>query len=217
MALPHDFFNILFKGLAGLGQINRKIKKTGIIGANGHVHGQGVLGVRHFGKSGHAFYHTIILLEHHEPLDPQDISASPVLDVITSYSIHYTKLYDLKMGAPIEEAFRLAVNEFEGSHAISMHTDLAPGKLFLAQKGSGQAIFVGLAPDHYIAASELYGVVEETRHYIKLNGEEKGQIVILDQESPGGIEGVRSFYYDNQPITLTGKDVLKSQISYNFV
>ncbi|WP_286822534.1 SIS domain-containing protein, partial [Desulfobacter sp. UBA2225] len=121
--------------------------------------------------------------------------------------------HHLKTGAPIEDAFRLAVNEFEGSHAISMHTDLAPGKLFLAQKGSGQAIFVGLAPDHYIAASELYGVVEETRHYIKLKGEEKGQIVVLDQEGAGGIEGVRSFYYDKQPITLTRDDVLESQIT----
>ncbi|WP_035241738.1 SIS domain-containing protein [Desulfobacter vibrioformis] len=151
------------------------------------------------------------------------------LELKTEYEARYDKIspqittdtkliplqieHHLKMGAPIEEAFRLAVNEFEGSHAISMHTDLAPGKLFLAQKGSGQAIFVGIAPDHYIAASELYGVVEETRHYIKLNGEEKGQIVILDQRSAGGIEGIRSFYYDNQPITLTREDVLTSQIT----
>ncbi len=91
----------------------------------------------------------------------------------------------LKQGAVIEEAFRSAVNDFDGSHAISMHTDLAPGKLFLAQKGSGQAIFVGIGPDHYIAASELYGVVEQTSEYIKLNGEESGQIVILDQKIPG--------------------------------
>ena len=84
---------------------------------------------------------------------------------------------------------------------------------FWPRKGSGQAIFVGLAPDHYIAASELYGVVEETRHYIKLNGEDKGQIVVLDQEGAGGIEGVRSFYYDYQPITLTREDVLTSQIT----
>lgn len=151
------------------------------------------------------------------------------LELKTEYEARYDKIHPqittdtkliplqiehhLKTGAPIEEAFRLAVNEFEGSHAISMHTDLAPGKLFLAQKGSGQAIFVGLAPDHYIAASELYGVVEETRHYIKLKGEEKGQIVVLDQEGAGGIEGVRSFYYDNQPITLTRDDVLESQIT----
>jgi glucosamine--fructose-6-phosphate aminotransferase (isomerizing) len=92
----------------------------------------------------------------------------------------------LKQGAAIEEAFRLAVNDFEGSHAISMHTDLAPGKLFLAQKGSGQAIFVGIAPDHYMAASELYGVVEQTSNYIKLNGGDSGQIVILDPNTAGG-------------------------------
>ncbi|MCG8618059.1 MAG: SIS domain-containing protein, partial [Desulfobacterales bacterium] len=121
--------------------------------------------------------------------------------------------HHLKLGATVEEAFRLAVNEFHGSHAISMHTDLAPGKLFLAQKGSGQAIFVGIAPDHYIAASELYGVVEETQEYIKLNGEDRGQIVILDENNGGGIQGIRSLYYDNTPIVLGSGDVMKSQIT----
>ncbi len=151
------------------------------------------------------------------------------LELKTEYEARYDKIHSsintdtkliplqiehhLKLGAPIEEAFRLAVNEFSGSHAISMHSDLAPGKLFLAQKGSGQAIFVGIAQDHYIAASELYGVVEETQNYIKLNGEGKGQIVILDQHSAGGIEGIQSFYYDNQPIKLGSQDVLTSQIT----
>ncbi len=151
------------------------------------------------------------------------------LELKTEYEARYDKIHPqittdtkliplqvehhLKSGAPIEEAFRLAVNEFQGSHAISMHTDLAPGKLFLAQKGSGQAIFVGIAKDHYIAASELYGVVEETRSYIKLNGEDQGQIVILDQNGSGGVEGIRSFYYDSQPITITQDDVLTSQIT----
>lgn len=119
----------------------------------------------------------------------------------------------LKQGASIEDAFRQAVNDFDGSHAISMHTDLAPGKLFLAQKGSGQAIFVGIAPDHYIAASELYGVVEETVEYIKLNGGESGHIVILDQKSPGGLEGIQSFFYDGQPLDITHADVRISQIT----
>ena len=32
----------------------------------------------------------------------------------------------LRQGHAVAEAFRLAVNDFEGSHAISMHTDLAP-------------------------------------------------------------------------------------------
>ncbi len=119
----------------------------------------------------------------------------------------------LKQGASIEDAFRQAVNDFDGSHAISMHTDLAPGKLFLAQKGSGQAIFVGIAPDRYIAASELYGVVEETVEYIKLNGGESGQIVILDQKSPGGLDGIQSFFYDGQILEITRADVRTSQIT----
>ncbi len=119
----------------------------------------------------------------------------------------------LKQNYSIDEAFRMAVNSFEGSHAISMHSDLAPGKLFLAQKGSGQAIFVGIAKDHYIAASELYGIVEETQNYIKLNGQDNGQIVILDQESAGGISGIQSFYYDNTPVLIEEEQVLTSQIT----
>ncbi len=119
----------------------------------------------------------------------------------------------LKQNHPIEEAFRLAVNDFEGSHAISMHSDLSPGKLFLAQKGSGQGIFVGIAKDHYIAASELYGIVEETQDYIKLNGEEKGQIVILDKDSKGGTEGITSFYYDSTPVIINKDQIQTSQIT----
>lgn len=151
------------------------------------------------------------------------------LELKTEYEARYDKIHSdintdtkliplqiehyLKLNHTIEEAFRLAVNDFKGSHAISMHADLAPGKLFLAQKGSGQAIFVGIAKDHYIAASELYGIVEETQNYIKLNGEDKGQIVVLDQSSRGGVSGIQSFYYDNTPILISDDHVLTSQIT----
>jgi len=121
--------------------------------------------------------------------------------------------HHLKQGNSIEESFRLAVNNFQGSHAISMHTDLAPDKLFLAQKGSGQAIFVGIAPDHYVAASELYGIIEETRSFIKLQGEDKGQIVILSQNSHGSVSGIESFFYDKTPITIKESDIQTSDIS----
>ena len=128
----------------------------------------------------------------------------------------------LGAGHAIDEAFRLAVNDFEGSHAISMHTDLAPGKFFLAQKGSGQAIFVGLAEDHYIPASEVYGFVEETSDFLKLNGEKvvegkegptQGQIFILDQGSPGGLAGIRAQYYDGTPIALSPEDIQHTLIT----
>ena len=128
----------------------------------------------------------------------------------------------LRSGIHVAEAFRLAVSDFQGSHAISMHTDLAPGKFFLAQKGSGQAVFVGLAEDHYMPASEVYGFIEETSHFLKMNGEQvvdgkkgktQGQIFILDQRSPGGLAGITAMYYDGTPITLTDDDVKHTEIT----
>ncbi|MBW2334497.1 MAG: SIS domain-containing protein, partial [Deltaproteobacteria bacterium] len=124
-------------------------------------------------------------------------------------------------GLPIEESFRLAVNDFTGSHAIAMHTDIAPGKIFLAQRGSGQTIFVGLCKEGYLAASEVYGLVEETSRYIKmegeknineLEGENQGQIFILDQESFGGLAGINAMYYDGSPVQLTAHDIKLKEI-----
>jgi len=128
----------------------------------------------------------------------------------------------LRQGQPIDEAFRLAVNDFEGSHAISMQTDLSPGKIFLAQKGSGQTFFVGIAPDHFIPASEVYGFVEETCHFIKLDGETmvngnsgpiRGQIFILSQASSGGLEGIDARWYDGTPLKLSEKDIKHTDIT----
>ena len=128
----------------------------------------------------------------------------------------------IRKGLSVSEAFRQTVNDFEGSHAICMHTDLAPGKLFLAQKGSGQTIFVGLAEDHYMPASEVYGFVEETSDYIKMDGEKvvpgktgdtQGQIFILDQESPDPIAGIHAEYYDGTPLNLTESDIKRTEIT----
>ena len=128
----------------------------------------------------------------------------------------------VSQGHAIEEAFRMAVNNFEGSHAISMHTDLAPGRIFLAQKGSGQAIFVGLAEEHYMPTSEVYGFVEETARYLKLDGETvvtgrqgqtQGQIFILDQASAGGLDGITAMYYDGTPLSLDETDIKQTEIN----
>lgn len=127
----------------------------------------------------------------------------------------------LKTNKPLQEAFRLAVSDFEGSHAIVMHSDLEPGKIFLAQRGSGQAMFVGLGEDYYLPASEIYGFVEETPRYIKLEGGQghgggasqgRGQIFVLDQDSAGGLDGIRAMYYDGTPIRLSDADVKETEI-----
>jgi glutamine---fructose-6-phosphate transaminase (isomerizing) len=128
----------------------------------------------------------------------------------------------LRLGQTIEEAFRLAVCDFEGSHAIAMHTSLAPGKFFLAQKGSGQAVFVGLAGDHYLPTSEVYGFVEQTDSFIKMHGEKvvqgpkgpiQGQIFILDQKSPGGLAGIKAMTYEGTPIQLNAEDIQHTRIT----
>jgi glucosamine--fructose-6-phosphate aminotransferase (isomerizing) len=128
----------------------------------------------------------------------------------------------VQQGHDVEEAFRRAVNDFEGSHAISMHTDLAPGKIFLAQKGSGQAVFIGLAEDHSIPTSEVYGFVEETQSYLKLDGETvmegkdgptQGQIFILSQNARPGPEGIRAMSYDGTPLSLSARDIKHTDIT----
>jgi glucosamine--fructose-6-phosphate aminotransferase (isomerizing) len=128
----------------------------------------------------------------------------------------------ITQGHDVAEAFRRAVNDFDGSHAISMHTDLAPGKFFLAQKGSGQAIFVGLAQDHYLPTSEVYGFVEETSDFVKLDGEKiiegkngktQGQIFILDQTKGGGLDGITAMYYDGTALPLSKADIQHTEIT----
>ncbi len=125
----------------------------------------------------------------------------------------------MRQGFDVEESFRLAVGDFEGSHAICMHTDLAPGKLFLAQKGSGQTIFIGIANDLYMPTSEVYGFIEETSDYIKMEGEKdvngktSGQIIILDQASAGGLDGIKGMFYDGTPVELGEKDIKHSDIT----
>lgn len=133
-----------------------------------------------------------------------------------------TKIIPLRMekylnsGFDVEESFRLAVNDFEGSHAISMHTDLDPGKIYLAQRGSGQAVFIGIGKDHYMPASEVYGFIEETPYYLKLegdkpgkdgNGDIRGQIYILSQKSEGGLTGIKALFYDGAPVPVGEKDI----------
>jgi len=130
--------------------------------------------------------------------------------------------HHLRAGHDLAEAFRLAVRDFEGSHAIAMLSSLEPGKVFLALQGSGQSIYVGIASDRYLFSSELYGLVEETPFFIKMDGEKeppsgntqgKGQIFILDQNSPGGAEGITAFFYDKTNILLGAEAIMRAEIT----
>ena len=94
------------------------------------------------------------------------------------------------------EAFRRTVAAFEGSVAIGVAAADEPGRMFLALNGSGQGVYIGLAEDRYLVASEPYGVVEETTRYVRLDGEHGGQVVALDAARAGTLDGIDRRGYD---------------------
>ena len=61
--------------------------------------------------------------------------------------------------------------------------------MLLALRGSGQGVYIGLADDRFIVASEPYGIVEETDRFVRLDGEHGGQLVALDADRAGTVDG----------------------------
>ena len=100
------------------------------------------------------------------------------------------------------EAFRQAVGRFDGSVGIAANASGRPDELFLALRGSGQSLNIGLAEDAFIVASEPYGLVEETSRYIRMDGEGGGQVVTLSRNDAGTLAGARRSSYDGsvQPV-----------------
>jgi len=129
----------------------------------------------------------------------------------------------LKNGHDMTEAFRRAVSVFEGSVAIGLSSEEAPKDLLLALRGSGQSIYVGLAEDSYIIASEPYGVVEETSSYIRMDGEtpanpdnpsaSRGQILHLSGEKSGDLEGITRVGYDGTELPVSDADVSTAEVT----
>ncbi|MCK5942204.1 MAG: glucosamine-6-phosphate synthase, partial [Planctomycetes bacterium] len=112
----------------------------------------------------------------------------------------------MRDGHDLTAAFRRTVSAFEGSVAIGAASTAQPDKLALALRGSGQALYVGLAEDTYIVASEPYGVVEDCERYLRMDGEtpgnpdnpaaSRGQVVVLDRAGAGEVAGITRLAYD---------------------
>lgn len=126
-------------------------------------------------------------------------------------------------GQSLDEAFRSSVDSFDGSVAIALTGKKDPNLLHLAQRGSGQALYVGLSEDTFIVASEPYGLVELTCDYIRLDGETpvdehdpssaRGQIVKLDARHAGKLEGIQRFSYDGRELPLSESEVAVASIT----
>ena len=120
-------------------------------------------------------------------------------------------------------AFRSTVAHFDGSVAIGAARGDAPDRLLLALRGSGQALYVGLATDSFIVASEPYGLVEEADRYVRLDGEtpadpanvaaSRGQIVELDSADAGTLAGLRRWSYDGTELPFDESDVRTAEIT----
>ncbi len=121
------------------------------------------------------------------------------------------------------EAFRATVNRLEGSVAVAASVASRPDELLLALRGSGQALYVGLADDRFIVASEPYGVVEETSSYLRMDGEtatdpgdptgSRGQVVRLRRDGAGALGALDRWSYDGTPVPVETGELVTAQIT----
>jgi glucosamine--fructose-6-phosphate aminotransferase (isomerizing) len=121
------------------------------------------------------------------------------------------------------DAFRDTVAAFEGSVAIAMQSADAVDDLLLALRGSGQGLFVGLADDCFIVASEPYGIVEVTDRYVRMDGEtpgnpenpqaSRGQMLRLTRSGAGELAGLTRLAYDGTVLPIGESEVQRAQIT----
>ncbi len=122
-----------------------------------------------------------------------------------------------------EKRFADLMNSCVGSLAVVMQHPFFPTHLFLAQKGSGQSLFVGKIRDGFLVASEVYGLASLTRRCYSLVGAEKGgsEVVIC---SDRGTEELAARYLsdgDNlninpEPIYIHSRDIYRGNFDYYF-
>ena len=125
-------------------------------------------------------------------------------------------------GADLASAFRQTVGEFDGSVAIATASADEPNKVLLALRGSGQGLYVGIAEDRFIVASEPYGVVEETLRYVRMDGEalsdannpsSRGQVIVLDGDLAGTVDGMSMLAYDGTDLGLNESHVAIAEVT----
>jgi glucosamine--fructose-6-phosphate aminotransferase (isomerizing) len=150
--------------------------------------------------------HADLRLSEHLELPPEITTDAKVIPAMVSRR--------LAEGLPSGEAFRDTVSRFEGSVAIAAGSATEPDTLQLALYGSGQSLYVGLAEDAFVVASEPYGLVEETPCYVRMDGEStQGQVVSLRRDGAGTLEGMTRARYDAGPLPLSDRDVVTAEIT----
>ena len=129
----------------------------------------------------------------------------------------------MKQGRDLISGFRRTVSSFEGSVAIGAASTNEPDKLALALRGSGQALYIGLAEDTYVIASEPYGVIEDCERYLRMDGESpgnpdnpaasRGQVVVLDRKGAGEVAGITRQAYDATELPVADNDLTTASVT----
>lgn len=122
----------------------------------------------------------------------------------------------------IRESFRQVLQMFEGSFAIALHHLDRPDQVWLGIGGSGQSLYVGLHAQGLFFASELYGVVEHTKSFVKLDGEKerepgnpesRGQLLELHKDWVGAERPFHALSFDGTELTEKELPIQTAQIT----
>ncbi len=125
----------------------------------------------------------------------------------------------------LRQAFADAASSFEGSVAIAAHVSAMPDVVALALRGSGQALYVGATGPSYVVASEPYGLVEECRQYVRLDGEtpsdpanpvgSRGQIMLVRTPAGAAAEftALRRCSYDGTELPVDAGDIVTAEVT----
>ncbi len=122
----------------------------------------------------------------------------------------------------LREAFRLCLQEFQGSFAIALHHLDDPDKIWLGLGGSGQSLYLGVHPHATYVASELYGLVEGCSAFVKLDGERerepgnaasRGQLVEISIELIGTPRPFLGWSFDGVPLGEKDLPIKTAQIT----
>jgi glutamine---fructose-6-phosphate transaminase (isomerizing) len=159
--------------------------------------------------------HHDLIAQHHLAIQDPITTDAKVIPVLVSRQ--------LREGQDFAESFRRTVASFEGSVAIGAATTREPNRLALALRGSGQALYIGVAEDTFVVASEPYGVIEECTSYLRMDGEtpgnpqnpgaSRGQLVILDRAAAGELAGITRCAYDGTPLPLTDQNLSRAAVT----
>ncbi|MCH1512070.1 MAG: SIS domain-containing protein [Acidimicrobiales bacterium] len=152
--------------------------------------------------------------------ETQKLSIDPVVTsdskVMPTLMAHHLNKSDSSEGAT-HTAFRKTVDALDGSVAIVANAATDPKNLYVALRGSGQGLYIGLAEDTFIVASEPYGLVESTQRYLRVNGESlprrneivssPGEIISLSQDQAGSIEGISRTSYEGVSLPVDDHEI----------